>query len=320
MERYDYSRLMTFQTCPRKFDYRYRKGIEPKKNEFLVCGDIFHRILEGTYTGEMQIKSDALDEYTNYQRSYQGEKNLEPDLMVYATEQYLKRYYDDDQNENILGCEVEITDTFDADKEFVLRFDRLVEEKDSGNIILRDTKTTLNKLKYTPEDVKYNTQLLTYVPFVEDKYQCVVDAIEIDEVRLAKYDKVPFNANGKPSGDRKRLELVAYKDYEDVLMSMGLFHNREYANAIEWLQTRGDPLFRRTRVQLLDRNLISSTLKDIYNTIEVASDPKVCYRNKGNHCDWCEFRDLCNWDRIDDTDTPLRQTLIDKISAPQKTF
>src|SRR5690606_26338621 len=110
--------------------------------------------------------------------------------------------------------------------------DKVVEDEETGLIILRDTKTTSKSLKYTYNDVAYNQQLLFYVPFVEKELGIEIDAIQIDEVRIARLFSVPINKNGKPSTDKGRNELVTYEDYYNTLKIMKLDKAPEYQSIL----------------------------------------------------------------------------------------
>jgi CRISPR/Cas system-associated exonuclease Cas4 (RecB family) len=139
----------------------------------------------------------------------------------------------------------------------------------------------------------------------------VVDEYEIDEVRLAMIQPVPINANGKPTADKKRLGLVLYEDYRNKLCEMGLENEPEYAAILDYLEKRGHPLFKRTKVQLLDQNILASNIQDIaqtYEKIKLGHDNRV----RGKLCEYCAYQELCNLDfYMPDDDS--RAILINKL-------
>ena len=118
----------------------------------------------------------------------------------------------EDANEKTVMIEHEFEDDLEDGDKLVLIVDQAFYDA-NDYLVVRDMKTTLNKLKYTQDDVMYNQQLYMYLPYVENELSHKVDAIEIDEIKLAKLKPVPLKANGKPSIDKKQLDLVTYEDY-----------------------------------------------------------------------------------------------------------
>ena len=181
-----------------------------------------------------------------------------------------------------------------------------------GLLFVRDIKTTTGNLKYTFDSVKYNQQLLLYTPFVEHELNEKVSAIEIDEIRFAKLQNVPIKTNNKPTTDKRMLSLVTYEAYYDTLCMLGLENEKEFQPILEYLEDRGHPLFRRTRVQLLDDSVVSANTSDILDTYK-ACKQDYSYVIRGPLCNYCSFRELCELDQhMPDSDS--RKMIIEKIS------
>ena len=258
MSNYSYSRLSTYNSCPRKHSYMYEEKIYTEGNEFLILGDLFHQCIDKASKGEDY--STVINDYEAKVKV--GALSTESGLLESVVQEYL-RYYDM-SDEEVIGSELVFEEEWEDGDTFKGIVDRLVDK--DGIIVLRDTKTTLKPLKYTTNQVKYNSQLLTYCSLVQDQMNIMVDVYEIDEVRLAKLQPVPINQNGKPSADKNKLTLVRYEDYLDKLCEMGLDDAPEYQGVLDYLQKRGHPLFKRTRCQLLDQNILSANLEDLYQT------------------------------------------------------
>lgn len=312
MNRFDYSRIKTYQMCPKKHDYVYNQQIESLGNKSLICGKLFHSCLEGFYDDNAELTEKSIKEFEGYCKT--GKLELEPDLLEYVLTKYVQYYGDDDKNEKHLAIEAEFLYNLSKTDEFYCRVDRIVYNSVTKLTTLRDTKTTFNKLKYTFDDVNYNTQLLTYVPFIENEMHIKVDQIQIDEVRLCKLQPVPINANGKPSGDKHRLELVRFDEYYDTLCTMGLEKNKEYINVLEFLQNRGDPMFNRVSAQLLDPQIVSSNMTDVDDTYENIKKCDSKYRIRGPLCNYCSYKELCKLDMMNASDS-LREVEINKIKT-----
>lgn len=303
MSNYSYSRLSTYNSCPRKHSYMYEEKIYTEGNEFLVLGDLFHQCIDKASKGEDY--STVINDYEAKVKV--GVLSTESGLLESVVQEYL-RYYDT-SDEEVIGSELVFEEEWEDGDTFKGIVDRLVDK--DGIIVLRDTKTTLKPLKYTTNQVKYNSQLLTYCSLVQDQMNIMVDVYEIDEVRLAKLQPVPINQNGKPSADKNKLTLVRYEDYLDKLCEMGLDDAPEYQGVLDYLQKRGHPLFKRTRCQLLDQNILSANLEDLYQTYKATKTGNK-QRVRGPLCDFCAYQDLCNLDFYL-PDQESRDMLINKI-------
>ena len=300
INRYSYSRLSTFKQCPRKHHYAYVEQIPQAENEHTICGKLFHRCVEQILKGE-----DCVDVYTEFQDLCRtGVLKLEPDLLQYIVDEYFNYYGKKYLMENTLMVESSIDAPIMGDDYLRVIIDQAF---DDGHVVVRDLKTTLSALKYTHDDVKLNPQLLLYVPFVENEINRNVEAIEIDEVRLAKLKDVPLLKNGKPAVSKASLALVTYDDYYNALCEQGLEDDDEYQEVLEYLKHRGHPLFNRIRVQLLDRNVVDANNRDLKETYLMASQDPV-YRVKGPLCMFCPYQDLCEQDMFNE-DSSLRNRI-----------
>ena len=251
MSNYSFSRLNTYNQCPRKHRYMYEEKIYTEGNEFLLLGELFHACIDKASKGESYepIISD-------YEAKIKvGAITTASGMLEEVVQRYLE-YYEPD--EEVIASELVIEEEWEDGDIFKGVVDRIVS---NDNIItIRDTKTSQSPLSYTTNQVKFNTQLLTYCSLVQENLNMVVDEYEIDEVRLARIQPVPINANGKPTADKKRLGLVLYEDYYNKLCEMGLENEPEYAGVLDYLEKRGHPLFRRTKVQLLDQNILAANI------------------------------------------------------------
>ena len=104
---------------------------------------------------------------------------------------------------------------------------------------------------------------------------------------------------------------IEYEDYYNKLCEMGLDEAPEYKGVLDYLEKRGHPLFKRTQCQLLDQNLLSANIQDLYDSYK-SSKTGNKQRVRGPLCDYCAYQDLCNLDYyLPDPDS--RQIIIDKI-------
>ena len=312
IHRYSFSRFKTFHTCPRKHQYQYVEQLESEESAVTIPGKLFHKCIEQFLNDEDM--SDTINEFKSLCMS--GKLDMEPDLLEYIVSKYLQYYAKDYTSEKHLMVEKEFNEPLEDEDYITLIVDQAFEK--DNLITVRDIKTTQNKLKYTYDDVVHNQQLLLYVPYVENELNAKVDMIQIDEVRMAKLQDVPINNNGKPTADRRRLELVSYEDYLDVLTSMGLETEKEYQPVLDYLRERGHPLFNRVTAQVLDSSVIDANAQDMLNTyytIKNQIDPSIgvnSYRVRGPLCKYCAYQHLCDYDMHGMT-TAEREIIVDEL-------
>ena len=289
INRYSYSRISTYKQCPMKHHYAYVENIQGKESPYTIPGRLFHKAIELNMKG--QDMQPAFDEFKDACRK--GILDLDQDLLEYVVLKYLNYYGKDYTTEYVLMVEQEFQDDLDGEDKLVMVVDQAFEK--DGYITVRDIKTTQNALKYTQDDVTYNQQLLLYLPYVENATGQPVNAIQIDEVRIAKLKEVPLKANGKPTVDKKQLGLVTYEDYKAELEAQGLENDKEYQVVLEYLEQRGHPLFNRVTAQVLDQNVVNTNAKDFLDAYKQCKEDAQ-YRVKGPLCQYCQYSQLCKLD------------------------
>ena len=296
MNRFSHSKISTFRQCNKKYYYQYVEGIQVKDSKELVLGQIFHRILEAHYANK--DVQPILNEYQGLVMT--GELETHRDLMESVYQEYLKHYRKEMASETLVHNEQRFEIAFDENEEDLMVgiVDKIIQV--GSTTILRDHKTTSNSLKYEPHHVRYSSQLLLYKEMAEILTSMEIDALEVDEIRLAMVEtEVPLNRDGRPTVDRRKLSLVTYETYHNKLVELGLDGDPDYANILGELERRGHPLFRRTMVAMIDGALTRTNLQDIEATMRQIKREKTFARNPGRLCDWCPFKEICQFDYYD---------------------
>lgn len=302
-KRWSYSRIMSFTSCPRKHHYSYVEEIRGKDNIHLVLGDYWHRLMEA-YNKEEDYEK-IIEEYEKAVNV--GAIDQDIDLLRYVFNEYVQWYPKDD----VLLTEQSFYEEWEDGDHATFKVD-CVYNKDGLNI-LRDYKTTTKDLKYDINSVRYNQQLLLYKPIVEDATQITIHGIEIDEVKLAMCMQPPLNKNGMPTADIRRLGLVKYDTYLNLLEEMGIDERPEYQHILTTLENRGHPLFRRVTVDV-DDVIVGQNLEDVYGLYKLAKTEGVKSRNRTVLCNYCEYKQLCDADYLN-IDEESRQIIIDKLKS-----
>jgi CRISPR/Cas system-associated exonuclease Cas4 (RecB family) len=308
IKRFSFSRLKTFQNCSKKHHYQYVEQIETEETESTIPGKLFHKAIELYLNGE--DPTPPLTEFDTLCR--QGKLQLDPGLLSDVFQSYINYYKNDLFKEKTLMVEGNIEEKLEDEDYLTMVVDHVFEE--NNLIVIRDHKTTLKPLKYTWDDVTNNQQLLLYVPYVEEKLGVKVNAVEIDEIRIARLEAVPINLNGKPTVDKKKLELVTKEAYLAKLSELGLDDAPEYKYIIEFFEKRGHPLFQRIRVQLLDGKSVRANLEDMWNTYKTIKAQPGPSRNRSILCNYCPFKDICNLDMANPSQSD-RKIIIDNLKS-----
>jgi hypothetical protein len=305
-----WSRISKFRTCPKQYYYSYVEELEGQPNENLLLGSLFHRMIDAYYTGQEDIENIQSEYETLIQKNL---INQQPSLLKSVLTSYVTYYEKQIKEEKVIASEQSIVTNWDGDDDIEIIVDKVMER--DGLTILRDHKTTLGPLKYTMDTVQYNNQLLLYATVLQDATNISVDAIEIDEIRLAELQEAPRNKNGKPTADVRQLTYTTYESYYNTLASMGLDDAPEYQNALAYLEKRGHPLFQRVTT-MLSPELTSEIMNDTYITYERLKSERF-ERNVGRLCDWCEFKQLCRLDYYNPSEED-RQIVMEKTKIRKK--
>lgn len=305
--RYSVSRLECFKQCPRKHHYLYVERLPEPKNEYALSGSYFHKAVE------LMLKGEDLEPlYNDFRKAVdKGLINLPRDQLEYTVSKYFNHYYGEYAREETIGVELEFTLGLDDEDYMLEKLDQAI--RVNGMLGIRDIKSTRSQLKWEPDDVRTNMQLLTYAIPLERWANEKVSFYEIDEVRMAKLDEtVPLVQKGKPSTSLDALQLVTEELYRAELERQGLLDDPKYQNVLQRIQERGHPLFNRVRVQLNNRYLLQNNEEEMNGLYVGASiDQKYRIKERGK-CFLCPFRRICELDEYGG-DSLNREKLIELL-------
>lgn len=236
LERYSFSKLSSWWTCPYGYKLRYIDHEHGVGNAFSSYGTLVHSIMERYANGEIEIW-DLADIYEWEFDSAVSEKfpwNKYTDLRKSYYKQgleFLKSFEGYDKYK-ILGVE----------EEFELKIDDwifngvidLVFEDEEGRLIIRDYKSKA-AFKNEEEQHKYARQLYLYALRVKEKYGRLPDELQFLMFRKQNLVQIPFNADDaeeakKWASDTVRVirEAFDYPPTCDAFYGENLCNHREY--------------------------------------------------------------------------------------------
>lgn len=313
MGRYSHSKIDTFKTCPKKYDYNYRQKLEPIEDSiYLIVGKLFHSAME-----TISNFGDPTPYYNEFATLYYAGrlKNCKANTLEMVIDEYLKFYNEADKDNEIIFIEKKFEHLTDNADVISGMFDVVYSRH--GLVYGRDYKTTINSLKYTLSDVQLNRQLNLYSYVLENDFDIINHYMEIDEVVIRELDQITFNKDGTPTMDKRKLAWVTYEAYYEALENLGLEDDSKYYGILKYLQERGHPLFRRITVPVN-----YTTRENIYEEnlgiIEVIEKVKP-YRVKSKLCDFCPFQELCNLELQGENDVMVEHLRKTRYKAKEET-
>jgi len=183
-EVYSHSRLSSFESCPKKFEYRYKLKL-PADTESIeaFAGKRVHEVLERLYKAAQESRVPALgrvlerfralwNEHFDAARLRIARSENGPDLYRENGERcltnYYRRFYPFDQDET-LGLEQRVAFSLDAKGSYRVQgvIDRVVRAKDEA-IEIHDFKTAQRVPRQ--QDLDRDRQLALYQIGIVEKY------------------------------------------------------------------------------------------------------------------------------------------------------
>lgn len=197
VERYSFSKLSSWWTCPYGFFQRYIEHKAGIGNAFSSFGTLVHEIMEEYAKGEIELW-DLAQAYEWRFDSAVPEKfpyNKYVDLRKTYYEQGLNflKTFQGYEEVNILGVEEEFVLDID-DWQFTGVIDLVFQDKD-GRLIIRDYKSKA-KFKNENEKAQYARQLYLYSLYVKEKYGRYPDELQFLMFRKQKDPvRIEFDVN-----------------------------------------------------------------------------------------------------------------------------
>lgn len=208
-ERYSFSKLSSFETCPYGYYARYIEHKPSQNNSFAEFGSYCHEIFEQYANGEYELSSLADIYEFGYADAItcKWPKNKFVDLessYYEAGKKFFKEWQGYDDSYHILGVEEEFTipiDDFDMTGFLDLVYER------NGKLIIRDYKSK-GEIKKS-EQQHYARQLYIYSAFVKEKYGRFPDQIEFFCFRKNHVLEIPFNKSDYDEAIQWAIDMVA---------------------------------------------------------------------------------------------------------------
>lgn len=270
--RISYSQAGVWQSCQMKWYFGYYEGWTPRKEKaYFAAGKFSHEILAIFY--QIRQQGGSIEEATKMAMDYAYEVTVDPEdiegfdvtfyvRIIRVMLRYMQAAENLDKGRIIIGVEQEgfLPLTTLQGRDILLHFIVDLIYSHEGYIFVEDHKTMNGKYWWSPTKLRMNAQLGTYSAAVAQM------GIELPSGRTV------FDVDG---------------------LSVNQINTHDYKN---WETITDDDLFRRveTRRNKAEERYMLAHFGNIVDEIQDKIDgEKPITRNLGDHCDRCDFKDVC---------------------------
>lgn len=274
------SSLATFATCPRKYDYKYNKMLEPKGYpSAMVVGSIVHAIAEDNHNGKGQESPNAYDQTISDMRKRYPSDELAPRLKAdikYATRvghawaSYWNKVGGELGNANLDWIQVEREWGFQVNANRIVgKSDGYLKHKSLGKSFLYELKTAADRDRES------------YLTMLQANAQINNNAISLIE-EGKPCDGIIYDIIWKPALRQKVAET------EDQ------FHDR----VISTIEAEPGEYFSRIMIYRSGKALQDHAVDLLaqLDSIKLASESRYFYRNTGScrqYFSTCPYFEMC---------------------------
>lgn len=187
---WSFSRLNSYDTCPRAFFLEYLECKEKSGNAFSEWGSLCHSLFERYYKGELecyQLLDAYVEEYDDAIKNKFPFPKMSTSYYHNGVE-FFEQFEGDYEGYDVVGVEMPVR-TKIAGRNFIGYIDLLLKKDDEYYIV--DFKS---KSKFESEEEKkhYAIQLYLYAQFVKDKFGKYPIGMEFNMFRARTKVKIQF--------------------------------------------------------------------------------------------------------------------------------
>ena len=211
------SMLNLYKQCPRKWAFKYLKGFQPQgKQDPLTLGSAIHEAQALFYNG-MHI----IDVANFLEKFLEDSPHLQRKANAMFTAWYDEIGIKDTETMIPLAVEVEAPLMLPNGYEMTVRWDRVLLEKEGGEVFVNDTKTTGGSVEKTLQNYNYSDQPKLYIASVQQNQPEWVKQFRGWRTDCIKgYVSKAKSTMGKITTEVKRSEIVSFTsaEIEDTLI------------------------------------------------------------------------------------------------------
>lgn len=230
--RFSHSRINTYKTCPKMFDYKYNQHLFRIDGDStsLILGKAFHRGIELGNVEELEKELDDNNDFLD--------ENAETNkvIVLAMVEAFFNKF--PHHNEGNVKHEVEIKTEFGGN-EFIMYADAIVEEPDG--LILREYKTASRIDATYIDKLEFNDQISRYCLAIEQELGKKVKKIEyyvakkpllrqkngetLEQFRERLVEKITEDEESIQYFELHRTKEQLEEEKEDLIYDMNVINN-----------------------------------------------------------------------------------------------
>lgn len=286
-----------WQRCPKRFEFKYIRKLEPKwKDRKLELGTWLHALLEVHYDGGDWKRAHKLlaKRFNNYPEEVREELGLDlPSHALRIFRSYLRYWQEEDQHFTVVDSEVDEIVKLKAGLEFRLIIDLIVEDDTTGLLWLWDHKSR-EKFE-SSEGMILDPQLTNYFSAAQTLGYKPLGGVLYNELRT-KAPTIPRLLNSGGLSKAKNIDTDSYT-YMKAIRQHGLDPSNYTDILMHIAANEHERFFRRVKLPK-DRPMLKTMWNDLIIT---AKEIKVAERT-GDYrrtfiprdCKWsCDFKAPC---------------------------
>lgn len=280
------SKVTTWRRCHMAYHYKYHEHLRPRKKGIaLRRGSIIHECIEAFDSGRSWRRPYNAFAKQFYKETFQ-EEILENGDIPRMVEELMENYQFLYENDGLiyLGSEVHFELPLMPGVVIEGYLDALVEDE-QGCVWPKETKTYKRNPDY--DFLLLNTQSALYTwAVIELGYQPKGTLWDI--VRAKEPSRPVFTQRGQIS--KKGIDSTPYT-VTKAIREMGK-NPADYQDLID--KVRFEDFFKRHQVRV-NPTVVKGIMGDFKSTAReiLKSGPKLCDRNLGKNCAWCDYKPLC---------------------------
>lgn len=290
------SRMRTFQRCPKRYEFKYVYGLEPRLKKIqLEKGSWVHELLEVHYKGGNWVRrhKELVVNFNNLFEEQREELGNLPDECARIMRSYLRYWGREDEHFTVVDAELDEIVTLPSGIKFRVIIDLIVEDHRTGLLWPWDHKTRA-KLE-SPDGMLLDPQLTNYYTALEIMGYTPLGGVCYNEI-CTKPPAVPALLKKGGLTKRKNIDTDLFTYYNEI-RKHGL-DPADYRDILRIIAVRQrDRFFRRTRLPK-DPPMLRQMRRDITTTAQDIRRAERTGRFRRtfipHSCKWdCDFKSLC---------------------------
>lgn len=288
-----HSRLKTYRRCPKRYEFKYIMGLEPRRPALtLKRGSWLHELLMVHYDEHSWVERQA--ELTrDFNTLFEEEREEYGDLpgetqRIFMS--YLMHWHEEDKKLHVIDSEVDEFVTLPNGDIFNFIIDLIVEDPDGG-LWLWDHKSVKNFMP--PDFMLLDAQLARYFWAAMKLGYTPLRGVIFNELITAPPTVPELLKNGRLT-ERQNLRCDVYTYFREIKRQKQ--DPKSYASTLRRLQSQSDRWFRRTRLPR-DKPLMIQMMREMLWTADsIKHDEATGHfaRTPMKDCTWdCPFLDPC---------------------------